>query len=83
MTGYQKQAGGILKSDKKLLEANINLGKGKNAVLIIYEGKTVEKQIEEFAIKYSILHDLGMIFLEIKSEAVKKMMKSIKAKIND
>ncbi len=38
---------------QKLLEANVNLGKGKNDKLVIYEGFPVEKQVQEFAIKHS------------------------------
>ena len=43
-----------MEQNKKLIEANINLGKGKNAVLTIFEGQTIEKQIDDFARKYRI-----------------------------
>ncbi len=64
MCVVQRQAGGGCappqvtatnpQKSRKLIEANINLGKGKNVTLIIYEGIGLEKQINEFALKYRI-----------------------------
>jgi len=39
---------------KMLIEANINLGKGKSDKLILFDGMLIEDQINEFALKNSI-----------------------------